>query len=78
MGLKKASKLATLLTAGAMLFSPLKSYAQSLSFHIGDMLNKQDYTEIGSSLEGINITLEDLSAHQIIAQLTTDIILQEY
>jgi len=72
MGLKKASKLATLLTAGAMLFSPLKSYAQSLSFHIGDMLNKQDYTEIGSSLEGINITLEDLSAHQIIAQLTTD------
>ena len=36
------------------------------------MLNKQNYTEIGASLEGINITLEDLSAHQVIAELTTD------
>ena len=33
------------------------------------MLNKQNYTEIGASLEGINITLEDLSAHQVIAEL---------
>src|SRR3989344_5040514 len=72
MTLKKASRLTTLLTAGAILFSPLRTQAQSLSFHIGNMLNKQNYTEIGTSLEGINITLEDLANHQVIAELTTD------
>src|SRR3989344_5679787 len=58
--------------ATALLLNPIRTQAQSLSFHIGNMLNKQNYTEIGTSLEGINITLEDLANHQVIAELTTD------
>jgi hypothetical protein len=58
--------------AVALLFNPLKTQAQALYFHVGDMLNKQNYTEIGSSLAGINISLEDLSNHQVIAELRTD------
>src|SRR3989344_1520139 len=51
MELKKASKLATLLTAGAMLFSPLKSYSQTISGHIGDILKKRHYDEKGEGIQ---------------------------
>ena len=50
MELKKASKLATLLTAGAMLFSPLKSYSQTIGGHIGNILKKNHYSEQGEGI----------------------------
>ena len=68
---KKASRLVALLTAGAILF-PSSSEAQTISGHIGNVLNKSHYSEIGESLPNIELILKNLNNNHIVAELTTD------
>jgi hypothetical protein len=70
MKLKKASKLATLLTAGAMLFSPLK--AQDITIRTGDLLKKTHWTELGEPLQDINVILRNLNTGDTLLNANTD------
>ncbi len=64
--------IASLLTAGAILFNPIKDYAQTIDFRIGDVMKKSHYSEQGEPLRNIEILLRNIETGDNIATLRTN------
>ena len=67
---KKTGLLTTLLTAGAMLFSPLK--AQDITTRTGDLMKKNQWEELGEPLQDINVILRNLNTGDTLLNANTD------
>lgn len=70
--LDKNDLYAVMAFVAALLFSPVNSNAQEIYGHIGDLLKKNNFSELGESLPDINIRLTDLDNHELITNITTD------